>query len=140
MSQPIDPDLSAVQTTLDSLIDGGDGYLPADAAGLTVESLKEIVLGLKARTERLLRAESAASSSALEQLLTESCGQSYTLEAQRLGTKRRMVAALADASGSTTQRDVQELSTRYRSIMEELERLGAVIAGVRAQLEKARPV
>jgi hypothetical protein len=105
-----------------------------------VESLGEIVLGLKARTERLLRGNSAPSLWELEQLLTESCGQSYTLEAQRLGTKRRMVAALADASGSTTHHDLQELSTRYRSIIEELERLGAVIAGVRAQLEKARPV
>ena len=140
MSQPIDPDLPAVQTTLDSLIDGGDGYPPPDGGGLTVESLGEIVLGLKARTDRLLRGDSAPSSRELEQLLTESCGQSYTLEAQRLGTKRRMVAALADASGSATQHDLQELSTRYRSIMEELERLGAVIAGVRAQLEKARPI
>jgi hypothetical protein len=140
MSQPIDPDLPAVQTTLDSLIEGGDGYLPADGAGPTVENMGEIVLGLKARTERLLRDDPAPSPSELEQLLMESCAQSYTLEAQRLRTKRRMVAALADASGSASQQELRELSTRYRSIMDELERLGPVIAGVRAQLEKARPL
>jgi hypothetical protein len=141
MSQQIDPDLSAVQKTFDSLIEGGDGNPPGDGAGLAVESLHEIVLGLKARTERLLRGKSAPPSpTELEQLLTESCGQGYILEAQRLRTKRRMVAAVADASGATTQHEERELCTRYRSIIDELERLGAVIAGVRAQLEKARPV
>jgi hypothetical protein len=138
MRQPTDPDLPAVQTTFDSLLEGGDGYLPGDGDGPTAENMGEIVLGLKARTERLLRGKSAPSSSELEQLLTESCAQSYTLEAQRLRTKRRMVAALADATGSATQHELRELSARYRSIMDELERLGAVIAGVRAQLEKAR--
>jgi hypothetical protein len=138
MTPPIDPDLPAVQTTLESLIEGGDGYLPADGAGPAVENMSEIVLGLKARTERLLRGRPGPSSWELEQLLTESCAQIYTLEAQRLRTKRRMVAALADATGSATQHELRELSAHYRSIMEELERLGAVIAGVRAQLEKAR--
>ena len=137
MSQPIDPDLPALRTTIDSLIEGGDGYVQGDADNLTVESVGEIVLGLKARTERLLRSRLTPSSSELEELLTESSGLSYTLEAQRLRAKRRMVAALADASGSTP-REIRELSSRYRRIMEELEWLEAVNAGVRAQLEKAR--
>jgi hypothetical protein len=68
------------------------------------------VLGLKARTERLLRGKSAPSWSELEQLLTESCAQSYTVEAQRLHAKRRMVAALADASGSATQYELWGVS------------------------------
>jgi hypothetical protein len=137
MSHPIDGDLAAVQTTIDSLIEGGDGYLPADGAGLTVENMGETVLHLRARADRLLEGEPGPVRRELQQVYMESCAESYRLEVERLRTKRRMLASLADASGGS-HHQVRELSTRYRSISDELERLEAIIAGLRARLEKAR--
>ncbi len=137
MSRAIDTDLSAVQTTIQSLIEGGDGHLPADGAGVTVECMRENVLRLRARAERLLEGEPGPVREELEQLHMHSCAESYRLEAERLRTKRRMLASLADASGGS-QHEVRELSSRYRSTIDELERLEAVIAGVRARLEEAR--
>lgn len=137
MCQPIDRDLPAVQTTLDALIEGGDGCVSADGAGVTVRCMRETVLRLRARAERLLEGEPGPVRQELEQLHMHSCAESYRLEAERLRTKRRMLASLADASGGS-QHEVRELSGRYRSTIDELERLEAVIAGVRARLEEAR--
>lgn len=44
------------------------------------------------------------------------------LDVQRLRTKRRMLAALADVSGGSPQ-EVRALATRHRTITAELERL-----------------
>jgi hypothetical protein len=137
MSRPIDTDLSAVQTTIQSLIQGGDGHLPADGAGVNVECMRKTVLRLRARAERLLERERGPARQELEQVHMQSCAESYRLEAERLRTKRRMLASLAEASDAS-QHQVRELSRRYRSTIDELERLEAVIAGVRARLEKAQ--
>jgi hypothetical protein len=137
MSQAIDRDLAALQTTIDSLVEGRDGDLPADGAGLTIEKIGETALELSARAERLLERESRPVRRELEQLHMETCAEGYRLEAERLRTKRRMLVRLADTSGGS-QDQVRELSTLYRSMIDELERMEAVIAGVRARLEKAR--
>jgi|SRR5215211_1916349 len=140
ISQPIDPDLAALRTTICSLIEGGDDQLPAGGAGRAVEVVDRTTLGLKARWERLLARSPRPSRLELEELLTESCTRSYFLEAQRLRTKRLMVSALADASpGPPTEEareELRELVGRYYSITEELERIEVVIAHLRARMEK----
>jgi hypothetical protein len=124
------------------LIQGGDDHLPAAGSGPGVHPVHQNALHLQSRSERLLGRDPGPSRLELEELLTASCTESYTLEAQRLRTKRRMVSALADASpgrAGEAREEVRGLLSRYCSITRELERVAVVIARLRARLQEVDP-
>ena len=68
----------------------------------------------------------------LEQALTDTCAAALALEAERLRTKRRMIAALADALGDDTERArAEELAERHRVVTEAQEALRRVAETLR---------
>lgn len=124
------------------MIEGRDEHPVAGGTGPAIGALDETTLRLTGRWERLATRPPGPARPELEELLTESCTQSYMLEAQRLHTKRRMVTALADASpqpAEEAREEVRELVDRYWSITAELERVEGVIARVRARLAEMQP-
>lgn len=136
MNPPVDHDVAPLEGLLRALLDT-DGEPVAEGLPELAHGLDEATDDLLDRARRARTGPQRPSRAQLEQLLTDGCAGSYALEVDRLRIKRRVVAALADAShDEDAQAELRGLSSRYRRVSDQLEQLALALGDVRAQLER----
>lgn len=114
----IDPDLPRLAETIRTLAASEAPAPPDLEPSATPRQLEEAVERLRRRASEIL-ASATAPKDVVAATLTDACAENLVLEAERLRTKRRMIAALVDAPTDPAE-DVRagELSERYRAISE----------------------
>lgn len=111
-----DPDLPHLAGTIRALL-ADEPMSHADTEPeLPVTQLHAAIDRLKDRVGAAIDTPGSAART-VETMLTDACAENLALEAERLRTKRRMIAALADAPADPAERTrAHELMNRYRAV------------------------